>query len=237
MRASKPTVVSMSSGRRYSPNTAMIVVSLAVLLSTSTWFSGTAVRPDLIAAWSLSDVQSAWLTISVQLGFVLGTLIYSVLNIADIFNARRVFLVSALLGACFNALFGLVARDIVAAVVFRFLTGVTLAGIYPVGMKIIASWFRSGLGWRLGVMVAAITLGTASPYLIRALGSSLSWSQMVLVASASAADVDTGPRITPMTTAANRLSRPIPCPPSRRAGIYHRGRRTARGRRHRSASL
>ncbi|MCH7871871.1 MAG: MFS transporter [Planctomycetes bacterium] len=177
----------MSNRTDYSPNTAMTVVSLAVLLSTSTWFSGTAVRPALIAAWGLSDVQAAWLTISVQLGFVVGTLLYSLLNIADIYNARRVFLVSALLGAGFNALFGLVAREIVAAVVFRFLTGVTLAGIYPVGMKIIASWFRSGLGWRLGVMVAAITLGTASPYLIRGLGSSLTWSEMVLIASAAAA--------------------------------------------------
>ena len=163
----------------------MWLVSLAVLLSTAPWFSGTAVRPMLAAAWGLSDAQGAWLTISVQLGFVAGTFLYAVLNIADIFNARRVFLVSALLGAGFNAAFALVSDGLIGALVFRFLTGVTLAGIYPVGMKIIASWFRSGLGWRLGVMVAAITLGTASPYLIRALGSSLSWSSMVLAASAS----------------------------------------------------
>ena len=108
----------MSTSTQCSPNTAMTVVSLAVLLSTSTWFSGTAVRPALIAAWGLSDVQSAWLTISVQLGFVVGTLLYAVLNIADVFNARRVFLVSALLGAVFNAAFGIAAHGIVAAVVW-----------------------------------------------------------------------------------------------------------------------
>jgi len=154
---------------------ALAGVSLAVLLAGSTWFSGTAAIPTLRAAWRLSDAQSAWLTLGVQVGFITGTFLYAVLNVADVFNARRVFLVSALLGAIFNAGFAWLSRGLAVAVVFRFLTGVTLAGVYPVGMKIVASWFRTGLGWRLGVLVGALVLGTASPYLIQAVGAGVDW--------------------------------------------------------------
>src|SRR5439155_1140412 len=82
-----------------------------------------------------------------------------------------VFLVSAVLGAAFNAGFAWLSGGLTGAVVFRFLTGLTLAGVYPVGMKIVASWFRTGLGWRLGVLVGALVLGTASPYLDQAVGA------------------------------------------------------------------
>ncbi|HMG34419.1 MAG TPA: MFS transporter [Blastocatellia bacterium] len=165
----------------------MIVVSLAVLLGSSTWFSGTAVVSLISREWSLSDAQSAWLTIAVQFGFITGTFAYSLLNLADRFSPRHVFLVSALGGAVFNACFALLAGDLISGVTFRFLTGVTLAGVYPVGMKIIASWFRSGLGWRLGVLVGALTMGTASPFLVRAVGGQFEWRTLALVASASAA--------------------------------------------------
>lgn len=165
----------------------MLVVSAAVLFSTATWFSGTAFTPALAAAWNLSETQIAWLTISVQIGFVVGTFFYAVLNLSDVFNARKVFCVSALLAAAFNGAFGWIAEGLAPALVFRFLTGVTLAGVYPVGMKIIASWFRSGLGWRLGIMVGALTVGTASPYLARALGSQFDWRTLVGVASFSSA--------------------------------------------------
>ena len=154
---------------------ALLGVSLAVLLAGSTWFSGTAAIPTLRSVWRLSDAQAAWLTIAVQLGFITGTFLYAVLNLADVFNARRVFLVSAVLGAVFNAGFAWLSGGLHGAVVFRFLTGLTLAGVYPVGMKIVASWFRTGLGWRLGVLVGALVLGTASPYLIQALGAGVDW--------------------------------------------------------------
>jgi MFS family permease len=157
------------------PNRALLAVSSAVLLAGSTWFSGTAAIPTLRAAWGLSDAQSAWLTIAVQAGFITGTFLYAVLNLADVFNARRVFFVSALLGGVFNAGFAWLSGGLTAAVAFRFLTGVTLAGVYPVGMKIVASWFRTGLGWRLGVLVGALVLGTASPYLIQAVGGGMDW--------------------------------------------------------------
>jgi MFS family permease len=142
--------------------------------------------PALRAAWALSDAQSAWLTIAVQLGFITGTFLYAVLNVADVFNARRVFLASAVLGALFNAGFAWLSGGLAGAVAFRFLTGITLAGVYPVGMKIVASWFRTDLGWRLGVLVGALVLGTASPYLIQALGAGADWRLLATTGSLSA---------------------------------------------------
>ena len=137
-----PTAAQETDGGSVSPRTAnrsLLVVSTAVLLSTSTWFSGTAAAPELIRVWGLSQAHSAWLTVSVQIGFIAGTLLYALLNLADVFNARRVFFVSASLGALFNTAFGFLTQDIGSAVAFRFLTGVTLAGVYPVGMKLVAS--------------------------------------------------------------------------------------------------
>ena len=139
-------------------NRALVLISTAVLLASSTWFSGTAAAPDLVRSWQLTSTQSAWLTISVQLGFLMGTYFYAFFSLADVFNPRWVFFVSALFGAAFNAAFAFLAGGIPTALLFRALTGVTLAGIYPVGMKLVASWFRSQLGWRLGVLVGALTL-------------------------------------------------------------------------------
>jgi len=165
---------------------ALAGVALAVLLAGSTWFSGTAAIPTLRAAWGLGDAQAAWLTIAVQLGFISGTFLYAVLNLADVFNARKVFLVSAVTGAAFNAGFAWLSEGLTGAVVYRFFTGVTLAGVYPVGMKIVASWFRTGLGWRLGVLVGALVLGTASPYLIQGLGAGVDWRVLATAGSLSA---------------------------------------------------
>ena len=165
---------------------ALLVVSSAVLLVSATWFSGTAAIPALRRDWSLSDAQAASLTIGVQLGFISGTLLYAVLNIADVFDARGVFLVSSLLCAAFNGGFAWLAHGLPEGVLLRFLTGVALAGVYPVGMKIIASWFQSGLGWRLGVMVGALVLGTSFPYLLQALGDGWSWRALTALGSLSA---------------------------------------------------
>lgn len=161
----------------------LFYVSLAVFLATSVWFSGTAAAPLLKTVWNLSDVQMAWLTVAVQVGFILGTFLYSLFNVADIFRARYVFFYSAVLCAVFNGIFAFFCSEIGTAVLFRFLTGMFLAGIYPVGMKLVASWFRTGLGWRLGIMVGALTLGTAFPYLIQALGSGINWKFLTAFAS------------------------------------------------------
>lgn len=162
-------------------NRALAVISTAVFLASSIWFSGTAVAPALQKLWTLSPAESAWLTISIQLGFIAGTFLYAALNLADRFNARRVFAASAVLGAGLNAAFAWLAPSLVPALGLRFLAGVTLAGVYPVGMKIVASWFQSGLGWRLGIMVGALTFGTASPYFLRSFD--LEWRWMVTASS------------------------------------------------------
>jgi len=160
-----------------------VFVCLAVLLSTSVWFTGTAVGPVLSSLWTLSSSQNVWLTISVQLGFILGTFIYALFNLADVFAPRTVFFVSALGGALFNAGFAFLSHGLSTAVFFRFLTGITLAGIYPVGMKIVAGWYRKNLGWRLGLLIGALTLGTAFPYLFSAIGRGDQWRSLAGLAS------------------------------------------------------
>ena len=164
-------------------NRTMILISMSVFLASSTWFSGTAANPVLRELWELPAHHLGSLTTSVQLGFIIGTLLYALLNIADVFNARKVFFISALLGALFNAAFALLSSGLEFALVARFLTGLTLAGVYPVGMKLIASWFKTGLGWRLGVMVGALALGTGFPYLITYLGGDADWRLLSALAS------------------------------------------------------
>lgn len=146
------------------------------------WFAVSAVAPAIVAEWGLSEAQTSWLTLSVQLGFVAGTLLSATLNLPDIMRVRQLFAISAVLGAAANALLAWAVDGFAAAVLLRFLTGVFLAGVYPPGMKIIATWFRTGRGFALGVLIGALTLGKASPYLVNVLGSE-SWRMNVAVAS------------------------------------------------------
>ena len=150
----------------------------------SLWFTASAVSPQLQALWGLGDQQAGWLTTAVQLGFVAGTAVAAVLNLADVLPARPYFAVSAVCGALANALL-VVAPGFAAALVLRFLTGFFLAGVYPPAMKMVATWFRSGRGLAIGAVVGALTLGKATPYLLRAFeGTGL--EPVVLTASAGA---------------------------------------------------
>jgi MFS family permease len=162
------------------------LLAIAELLAMSLWFSVSAVVPALRAEWGLEESAAGWLTVAVQLGFVFGTLLSAILNLADIVSARHLVAITAFLGALTNASFALFAHEAVLAIVLRFLTGVFLAGVYPPGMKVMASWFRRSRGLALGVLVGALTLGKASPYLINAIGSS-NWRYNVLVVSTLAA--------------------------------------------------
>jgi MFS family permease len=165
---------------------ALAFVAGAQLLGMSLWFSASAVAPALKAEWGLTDSAAAWLTLAVQLGFVAGTLVSALGNLPDVFSTRRLFAVSAWLGAAANAGLALFAHGLVAAVALRFLTGFFLAGVYPPGMKIMATWFRRSRGMALGVLVGALTLGKAAPYLVNAVGSA-NWRWNVLAASVLAA--------------------------------------------------
>ncbi|MGH3104858.1 MAG: MFS transporter [Gaiellaceae bacterium] len=161
---------------------ALALLSLALVLAMTTWFSASAVVPQLRDEWGLSDSGAAWLTIAVQLGFVTGALASSVLNLADVVAPRTVILVGAVGAAAANALLGLVDGAWTGAPI-RFATGFFLAGVYPPALKLIATWFRSGRGSALGIVVGALTLGSAGPHLVNGLGG-LDWHTVVYVTSA-----------------------------------------------------
>jgi MFS family permease len=147
----------------------LFLLAGAELLAMALWFSASAVAPQLMLQWNLSSSQQAWLTMSVQLGFVVGALTSAMLNVPDRFRPERVFALSAFIGAGCNA--AITAGDPGFALVgaMRFLTGVALAGVYPTGMKIMATWFRSGRGMAIGALVGALTVGSAMPHLFNAL--------------------------------------------------------------------
>ena len=147
----------------------LALLSLAELLGMSVWFAASATAPHLRAAWGLSVGEAGWLTTSVQLGFVAGTLTAAVLNLADVIPSRRYFAVSALLAGASNAAL-LAAGGYGFALASRFATGFFLAGVYPPAMKMAATWFRSNRGLAIGTVVGALTIGKAFPYLVDAIG-------------------------------------------------------------------
>jgi MFS family permease len=162
----------------------LALLAAAELLGMSIWFAGSAVGPQLQAAWGLTGAQVGWLTTAVQLGFVAGTATIAILNLADIVPSRALFAASAVLGAGANA--GLLAADGFAfAVVTRFLCGVCLAGVYPPAMKMIATWFRARRGLAVGTIVGALTVGKATPYLVHAFPNA-GTSAIVITGSVSA---------------------------------------------------
>jgi MFS family permease len=162
------------------------VIVVSQFFCTSMWFAGNAVMADLVNNFSLGSNALGHLTAAVQLGFILGTLVFAVLTIADRFSPSRVFFICALLGALFNA--GVIWQGNVFASIFvlRFLTGFFLAGIYPVGMKIAADYFEKGLGKSLGFLVGALTLGTAFPHILKSLTTTVPWSFVMLFTSSIA---------------------------------------------------
>ena len=146
----------------------LLLLSVAELLGMSLWFAASAVSAQYRALWGLTASEAGWLTTIVQLGFVAGTAASAVLNLADVVPARRLFAVCALGGAAANAMV-LGAGDLGSALVWRFVTGVCLAGVYPPAMKMIATWFRARRGMAVGTVVGALTVGKALPYLVNAI--------------------------------------------------------------------
>jgi predicted MFS family arabinose efflux permease len=160
---------------------ALIVV--AQLFGTSLWFSANGVADELTRAWGISLADVGTLTNAVQLGFIVGTLAFALTGLADRFAASRIFAVCALLGALANAAFGLLVSDLDTAVVLRFAVGLSLAGIYPLGMKLVVSWAPERAGAALAWLVGMLTLGTALPHGIRLGGGALPWQAAVLASS------------------------------------------------------
>ena len=151
----------------------------------SLWFSASAVVPSLIAEYGLSPQQASMMTSAVQIGFVAGTVTSALLGLADRLDPRRFFMASALVAALANALLLVVAPASALVFVLRFVTGACMAGIYPVGMKMAVSWARDDVGLLMGMLVAALTLGSAAPHLFNAFGG-VDWQFTLLAASALA---------------------------------------------------
>ena len=161
------------------------ILAAAELLAMAPWFSASAVAPTLARVWHLSSAGTAWLTISVQLGFVAGALVSAILTVADRWSARRLVAGSALVAAAATGLVAL-ARTPTIGITARFLTGAALAGVYPPGMKIAAGWFRERRGLAIGILVGALTLGSAAPHLVRWAAPPDAWRVVLAIAAASA---------------------------------------------------
>lgn len=158
-------------------------LAIAELLAMGLWFSASAVTPALTEAWRLTTGDVAWLTMAVQIGFVVGAFLSALFNVADVWRPRLVFALGALVGAAANAAIAAVDGGFTFALAMRFVTGFSLAAVYPVGMKILATWMKEDRGLGLGLLVGALTVGSASPHLIRAFGGVDNWQMVMYVAS------------------------------------------------------
>ncbi len=168
-----------------SPTTQLGWLSLAMFLGMTMWFSATAANTAIVAEFQLTSAETAWLTMAVQGGFVIGTLISALLNLPDIINPRRLFSIGCLTGALANAALA-VANGPVMLIALRVATGAALAWVYPPGMKIAAGWFERRRGAALGVLIGALTIGSAFPHLLASATASVSWRVLMLTASALA---------------------------------------------------
>ena len=175
-----------------SPNRQRSLIALVQILGLSVWFSAAAVIPSLRSEWGFGSTASGWLTATVQIGFAAGAVISALLHLADRITPQYLLAASAACAAACTAAMALLAHDLCEAIALRFITGVALAGVYPVGMKLIASWSEStDRGRWLGILIGALALGSAFPQLITGFGP-LPWRTVMLTAatlSAAAASI------------------------------------------------
>jgi len=168
-----------------SPRIQLAWLSLAMFLGMTLWFSATAANAQIVREFQLSGSQTAWLTMAVQGGFVIGTLLSALFNLPDVLSPRRLFNIGCIAGALANALLA-VAGGAASIIVLRLVTGAALAWVYPPGMKIAAGWFAERRGAALGVLIGALTVGSAFPHLLAALSTAIPWRVLMLLASALA---------------------------------------------------
>ena len=168
------------------PRWILPVIVFSQFAGTSLWFAGNAVLAELQREWSLPADTLGYITSAVQLGFIFGTLVFAVFALSDRYSPRFVFFVCSVLGGL-SGLGIFLAYDISGLLLFRFLTGFFLAGIYPVGMKIAAGWYQRGLGSAIGFLVGALVLGTSFPHLLKAMGQTIPWEAVTIGVSATAA--------------------------------------------------
>ena len=175
----------MTDASNANPRVQLAWLSIAMFFGMTLWFSATAANAPIVAEFHLSTAQTAWLTMAVQAGFVIGTLISALLNLPDVLNPRRLFNLGCLVGALANALL-VVAGGPVAIIALRVATGAALAWVYPPGMKVATGWFEHNRGAALGVLIGALTVGSAFPHALAAASATVPWRVLMLVASALA---------------------------------------------------
>lgn len=157
------------------PNHILPLVVLSQFAGTSLWFTGNAILPELKQSLHLTQYAVSYVTSAVMLGFVAGTLVFAFLSLADRFSPARLFFISSLIGALCNVAIVWLAKEAASLFAFRFLTGLFIAGIYPVGMKIAADWYETGLGKAMGYLLGALVIGTAFPHLLKNRDFDLPW--------------------------------------------------------------
>ena len=190
----------------------LAILATTMFLALVPWFSVSAVAALLADSWGISGVETALLTVSVQVGFAIGALVIALTGAADAIPARYLMAGGALVAAVANAAFGLYAVDLATGIPLRALSGAGIAAVYPVGLKVAAGWFRGGRGLAVGVLIGALTLGSALPHLIRAGGTlaGLDWRMVVVSATVpcliAAGIAWIGVRDGPLSTPAARLS-------------------------------
>jgi MFS family permease len=168
-----------------SKRVSIAIIALCQVGAMALWFSASSVVQALVAQYELSKFMQAALTGAVQVGFVVGCLGSAVLGLADRLDPRRFIAAAALVGAGANALLLLVDPTTMAVPLLRFVTGLAMAGVYPVGMKLASTWARGDMGLMVGILVGALTFGSATPHLFNAIGG-MDWRIPVAIASASA---------------------------------------------------
>ena len=164
----------------------LVLIAVVQVLAMSSWFSASAVVPSLRTDWGITTGEGTLLTVAVQLGFVTGAVLSAVLSLADRWSATRLAAGSALVAALATAMIALAVDSLAPALPLRFLTGMALAGVYPTGIKLMASWFDRGRGLAIGVLVGALTLGSALPQLLNGLAGALGdlpWRSVLLTSS------------------------------------------------------
>jgi MFS family permease len=164
-------------------NLILSIIVIAQFCCISLWFAGNGVMSDLMVVFSLKSRALGHLTSAVQFGFILGTLVFAILTIADRFSPSKVFFSCALFGSFFNALVIWEGNSLASILLLRFITGFFLAGIYPVGMKIAADYYEKGLGKSLGFLVGALVVGTAFPHLAKGMTGEFQWKYVLLLSS------------------------------------------------------
>jgi MFS family permease len=174
--------MTLPSSNAVDPPRQLAWLSLAMFLGMTLWFSATAATAPIVAEFRLTPGDAAWLTMAVQAGFVVGTLASAILTLPDLINPRHLFAIGCGVGAVANAAL-VIAGGPVTLIALRVVTGAALACVYPPGMKVAAGWFEHRRGAALGVLIGALTIGSAFPHLLAAVAATIPWRTLMLAAS------------------------------------------------------